>query len=86
MIAALDKLYRWAVERIMSGSSGRRPGRSNPSFVAEIAPLVRERIRQMGPTPIGRSVQRTVLNLRRFWSFLDAREIALRGLSNITAD
>jgi hypothetical protein len=59
---------------------------SNPSFVAEIAPLVRERIRQMGPTPIGRSVQRTVLNLRRFWSFLDAREIAVRRLGDITVE
>ncbi|KAB2701570.1 MULTISPECIES: hypothetical protein [Hyphomicrobiales] len=59
---------------------------SNPSFVAEIAPLVRERIRQMGPTPIGRAVQRTVLKLRRFWSFLDARQIALRGLSDITVE
>jgi hypothetical protein len=31
---------------------------SQTSFVAEIAPLLREHIRQMGPTPIGRSVQR----------------------------
>lgn len=59
---------------------------SHPSFVAEIAPLLRERIRQMGPTPIGRSVQRTVLNLRRFWSFLDAWEIALPGLGDITVE
>ncbi|MGY4302759.1 hypothetical protein ACVIJ6_002744 [Bradyrhizobium sp. USDA 4369] len=59
---------------------------SNPSFVAEIAPLVRERIRQMGPTPIGRSVQRKVLNLRRFWSFLDDRKIFLRGLGDITVE
>lgn len=59
---------------------------SNPSFVAEIAPLVRERIRQMGPTPIGRSVQRNVLNLRRFWSFLDDRKTVLRGLDDITVE
>ncbi|MEO1988301.1 MAG: hypothetical protein ABGX47_16900 [Martelella sp.] len=59
---------------------------SNPSFVAEIAPLVRERIRQMGPTPIGRSVQRNVLNLRRFWSFLDDRKIVLHGLGDITVE
>lgn len=59
---------------------------SQPSFVGEIGPLLRERIRQMGPTPIGRSVQRQVLNLRRFWSFLDAQEIALRGLGDITVE
>lgn len=59
---------------------------SNPSFVAEIAPLMRERIRQMGPTPIGRSVQRKVLNLRRFWSFLDDRKIVLHGLGDITVE
>lgn len=58
----------------------------HPSFVTEIAPLLRECIRQMGPTPIGRSVQRKVLNLRRFWSFLDARKIALRGLGDITVE
>lgn len=57
---------------------------SHTSFVAEIAPLLQERIRQMGPTPIGRSVQRKVLHLHRFWSFLGAREIALRGLGDIT--
>jgi hypothetical protein len=59
---------------------------SNSSFVAEIAPLVRERIRQMGPTPIGRSVQRQVLKLRRFWSFLDDRKIVLHGLGDITVE
>ncbi len=53
---------------------------SHQSFVAEIAPLLRERIRQMGPTPIGRSVGRMIVNLRRFWSFLNAREFAVRGL------
>ncbi|KOX56244.1 hypothetical protein ADL19_11290 [Streptomyces purpurogeneiscleroticus] len=59
---------------------------SNSSFVAEIAPLLRERIRQMGPTPIGRSVQRKVLNLRRFWSFLDDRKIVLHGWGDITVE
>lgn len=59
---------------------------SNPSFVAEIAPLLQERIRQMGPTPIGRSVQRKALNLRRFWSFLDDRKIVLHGLGDITVE
>ncbi|WP_027555247.1 hypothetical protein [Bradyrhizobium sp. Cp5.3] len=57
---------------------------SHTAFVAEIAPLLREYIRQMGPTPIGRSVQRKVLHLRRFWSFLDARELAVRRLDDIT--
>lgn len=57
---------------------------SHTSFVGEIAPLLQERIRQMGPTPIGRSVQRKVLLLRRFWSFLDARELAVRRLGDIT--
>ncbi|MER8824201.1 hypothetical protein [Mesorhizobium sp. M0809] len=59
---------------------------SNPSLVAEIALLLRERIRQMGPTPIVRSVQRQVLKLRRFWSFLDDRKIALQGLDDITVE
>lgn len=59
---------------------------SHPSLVAEIAPLMRERIRQTGPTPIGRSVQRIVLYLRRFWLFLDAREIGLQGLDDITVE
>jgi hypothetical protein len=59
---------------------------SHPSFAAEIAPLLRERIRQMGPTPIGRSVRRKVLHLRRFWSFLDTREIAFRRLGDITVE
>lgn len=57
---------------------------SHQPFVAEIAPLLRERIRQMGPTPIGRSVRRMILNLRRFWSFLKARELAVRGLDDVT--
>ena len=57
---------------------------SHTSFVAEIAPLLQEYIRQMGPTPIERSVQRKVLHLRRFWSFLDARELAVRRLGDIT--
>src|SRR6266481_5468564 len=57
---------------------------SHPSFVTEIAPLLQERIRQMGPTPFGRSLQRTVQHLRRFWEFLDAWEITVRGLGDIT--
>lgn len=57
---------------------------SHASFVAEIVPLLQERIRQMGPMPIGRSVKRKKLHLRRFWSFLDAREIALQRLRDIT--
>ena len=57
---------------------------SYPSLVAEIAPLLKERIRQMGPTPIGRSVRRKVAYLRRFWTFLDSLEIVLQGLDDIT--
>ena len=31
-------------------------------------------------------MQRKVINLRRFWSFLDDQKIVLRGLSNITVE
>lgn len=57
---------------------------SHPSFATEIAPLLQERIRQMGPTPIRRSVHRLVLHLRRFWSFLDAEKRAIRDLRDIS--
>ncbi|HLP68645.1 MAG TPA: hypothetical protein VK181_14110 [Rhizobium sp.] len=57
---------------------------THPSFVAEIAPLLRERIRQMGPTPIRRSLQRNILELRRFWSFLDAEGHTLHTLGDIS--
>jgi hypothetical protein len=40
------------------------------AFTAEIAPLVRARLLRMGPSLIRRSVQRLLLGLRRFWSFL----------------
>jgi hypothetical protein len=40
------------------------------AFTTEIAPLVRARILRMGPGLIRRSVQRLLLNLRRFWGFL----------------
>jgi len=53
-------------------------------FTAEIAPLLQERIRQMGPTPTNRAVQRLILNLRRFWSFLTDRGLVVRGLADIT--
>lgn len=57
---------------------------SHPAFVAEIAPLLQDRIGQMGPIPIKRSVQRQILNLRRFWAFLSAGDLAVRGLGDIT--
>jgi hypothetical protein len=43
------------------------------AFTTEIAPLVRARILRMGPGLIRRSVQRLLLNLRRFWGFLSER-------------
>ncbi|SDN38013.1 phage integrase SAM-like domain-containing protein [Ensifer sp. YR511] len=56
------------------------------SFVVEIAPLLRERIRQMGPTPIWRSVRNSVKMLRRFWSFLDAQRHTIRALGDVTVE
>lgn len=57
---------------------------SNASFVAEIAPLFQEHVRQTGPVPIARSVQIKIRHLRRFWSFLDARGLVLHGLDDVT--
>jgi hypothetical protein len=40
------------------------------ALTAEMAPLMRARLLRMGPSLIRRSVQRLLLGLRRFWSFL----------------
>lgn len=57
---------------------------SHPALASEIAPLLSEQIRRMGPTPIARSVRRRVLALQRFWTFLDEERISLEAVSDIT--
>lgn len=57
---------------------------SRPSLASEIALLLREQIRRMGPTPISRSIRRRVLALQRFWAFLDEQRISLKAISDIT--
>ncbi len=57
---------------------------SHPSFAAEMAQLFREHLRRMGPTPIALSVRSKLGLLRRFWSFLDARELSPRGIGDVT--
>jgi hypothetical protein len=59
---------------------------SHPALTAQIAPLLKEYIARMGPTPIARSVRRKVLLLQRFWAFLADRNLAPRGLGDITVD
>src|SRR5260370_22566205 len=58
----------------------------HPVFSAAIAPLLQEVIRQMGPAPVRRTVYCKVLDLRRFWRFLDASGDTIGGLDDLTAD
>lgn len=54
------------------------------AFTAEIAPLVRARLLRMGPSLIRRSVQRLILNLRRFWTFLTEQGGGPERLADLT--
>ena len=56
------------------------------AFTTEIAPLVRMRILRMGPGLIRRSVQRLLLNLRRFWGFLSERGEMPGKLMDLTVE
>ncbi len=56
------------------------------AFTTEIAPLVRARILRMGPGLIRRSVQRLLLNLRRFWGFLSERGEMPGKLMDLTVE
>ena len=54
------------------------------AFTAEMAPLVRARLLRMGPNLIRRSVQRLLLGLRRFWTFLSEQGDVPVRLADIT--
>ena len=54
------------------------------AFTAKIAPLVRARLLRMGPSLIRRSVQRLLLGLRRFWTFLTEQDDVPVRLADIT--
>lgn len=56
------------------------------AFTTEIAPLVRMRILRLGPGLIRRSVQRLLLNLRRFWGFLSERGEMPGKLMDLTVE
>lgn len=58
----------------------------HPAFSAATAPLLQELIRQMGPAPVRRTVYCKVLDLRRFWRFLDAFDGTIGSLDDVTAD
>ena len=57
-----------------------------PAFSAAIAPLLQELIRQMGPAPVRRTVYCKVLDLRRFWRFLDDTATAIGNIDDITVE
>ncbi|AZO07744.1 hypothetical protein EJ074_00330 [Mesorhizobium sp. M3A.F.Ca.ET.080.04.2.1] len=57
---------------------------SSPDFVSEVVPWLQELLRRMGPSPIWRTVQSKVLDLRRFWVFLDASGIQLSGIDDLS--
>jgi hypothetical protein len=57
---------------------------SHPSLTAEIGRLFQEYVRRRGPTPLARSVRRKILQLRRFWSFLDERGYVLHGVGDLS--
>ncbi|MCF8708639.1 MULTISPECIES: hypothetical protein [Sphingomonadaceae] len=59
---------------------------SHPSFSTAMAPLLHEHIRQLGPAPIGRSIYYKVHELKSFWTFLDATDMKIDGLDDLTAD
>lgn len=59
---------------------------SHQSFSAEISPFLKERIRQMGPAPIRRSLQSQILNFRRFWTFLNEGKLPVQRLGDITVE
>src|SRR5258708_37859055 len=60
--------------------------RPHPGFSAAHAPLLRELIRHMGLAPVRRTVYCKVLDLRRFWRFLDASGDMIGSLDDLTAD
>ena len=56
-----------------------------PLLAAGIAGLLRESIRQSGPSPLARMVRRQVQNTRRFWQFLATYSAVVDSVQDITA-
>jgi hypothetical protein len=59
-------------------------GWSRPELAGEMAPLLNELVRRMGPSPLTRAVRTKSSQLQRFWTFLDAQAvppITLRDIS-----
>jgi hypothetical protein len=59
---------------------------SHPAFAAAIAPLLHELIRRMGPTPIRRTIYCKVLDLQRFWRFLDETATVIDSVDDVTVE
>ena len=57
----------------------------NAAFTLSVAPALHEYIRQMGPAPIRRTLYCKLVDLRRFWRFLDEAEAEIGSLEDITA-
>jgi len=60
-------------------------GWGRPLLAAGAAGLLREGIRQSGPSPLARSVRRQVRGIRRFWQFLAASGVEVDKVQDITA-
>jgi hypothetical protein len=58
----------------------------HPLFTASVAPLLQELVQGMGPAPLRRTVRCKVLDLRRFWCFLDETATVLTSINDVTAD
>lgn len=61
-------------------------GWGHPAFTIAIVASLKEHIRQLGPAPVRRSLYCKILELRHFWRFLDATEVKLNDLDELTAD
>ncbi|MGE4302713.1 MAG: hypothetical protein AB7E24_01620 [Novosphingobium sp.] len=58
---------------------------SRPALAADMAILLDEYLRRMGPSSIARSVRRRVQQLRLFWTFLNSRDAPAIALGEIDA-
>jgi len=56
---------------------------SRPALAGEIAMLLEEYVRRMGPSPIARSIRRKVQQLGQFWAFLDINSLPVEKLGDI---
>ncbi len=56
---------------------------SRPALAADMAMLLHEYVRRMGPSPIARSVRRKVRHLSQFWAFLDRNLLVAAELGDI---